>query len=201
MTAQPLLLIRTAWLALLGAATFSATTEVRAAAPTKNEKLEAIRLAVGGSFARESGYQPGDFITRKQVERALDQVEKRAPGALKREDRDRLVKSTIDDRSFLAEQLRSPQSKPFMRKVAALPGGFDLLDRMGQMSQGRSTVSRLAAGPDGYKLLEYMLKSKGGSELERMLAKDPGNAEFGKPTGKIYTAEQLIGAIEKVIGR
>jgi hypothetical protein len=59
----------------------------------------------------------------------------------------------------------------------------------------------LACGPDGYKLLEYMLKSKGGGELERMLAKDPGNAQIGKPTGKIYTAEQLTAAVEKLIGR
>jgi len=186
-------------LALVAAAVFS--SPVRAAPPTKKaDKFEAVRLAVAESFAREPDYQPGDFVTRKQVEKALDLVERSAPGSLKRDDRDKLVKAAVDDRSFLAEQFRSPQSKPFMRRVSTLPGGFDLLDRMGQMAHGRSTVTRLARGPDGYKLLQYMLQSKGGAELERMLAKDPGNADFTKPTGKIYTVEQLLAALKKLIG-
>jgi hypothetical protein len=171
-----------------------------AAAPGKQgDKFEVVRIAVAESFARDPGYQPGDFVTRKQVEKALDRVEQAAKGSLKREDRDKLVKQTVDDRGFLAEQLRDPKTKPFMRRVATMPGGFDLLDRMGQMHHGRSTVTRLARGPDGYKLLEYMLQSKGGAELEKMLAKDPGNANFSKPTGKIYTAEQLLTALEKLI--
>jgi hypothetical protein len=186
---------------LVGAALNSTTGSVRGAPPKKSEKLEAIRVTVAESFAREPGYQPGDFVTRRQVEQALDRVEKAVPQLIKRADRDRLVKASIDDRSFLAEQFKTPQSKPFMRRVAGLPGGFDLLDRMGQMSHGRSTVTRLVRGPDGHKLLEYMLQSKGGSELERMLAKDPGNSDFGKPTGKIYTAEQLTAELGKLVGR
>jgi hypothetical protein len=172
-----------------------------AAASKKGDKFEAVRIAVAESFANEPGYQPGDFVTRKQIAKALDRVEQAVKGSLKREDRDKLEKAAVDDRGFLAEQLRDPQTKPFMRRVATLPGGFDLLDRMGQMNQGRSTVTRLARGPDGYKLLEYMLQSKGGAELERMLAKGPGNSEVGKPTGKIYTAEQLIAALEKLVAK
>jgi hypothetical protein len=170
------------------------------AAP-KAAAFERVRTAVADAFAREKGYEPGDFVTRKQVERVLDRLDKTHPGSLKREDRDRLVKSTVDDRSFLAEQLGTAQAKPFMREVAKLPGGFDLLDRMSQMSHGRSTVTRLVRGPDGYKLLKYMTEEKGGAELEKMLAKDPGNADFGKPTGKIYTAEQLLMALQKIATR
>jgi hypothetical protein len=190
-----------AFVATFGAVV-GAAHALNAAAPAKQaEVMEAVRSTVAESFAREPGYRPGDFVTRKQVEHALDHVEVKNKGAIKREDRDQLLKASVDDRSFLAEQLRTPQSKPFMRRVGALPGGFDLLDRMGKMPQGRSTVTRLVRGPDGYKLLEYMLESKGGAELERMLAKDPGNADIAKPTGKIYTAEQLLGAIEKLMRR
>jgi hypothetical protein len=183
------------------AAADAVASEKAAAATSKAAQREAVRVAVAQSFAKQPGYEPGDLVTRRQVEAALDHVEKTTKYAPARDAREKLVKSTIDDRSFLAEQLRSPQGKSFMRRVAMIPGGFDLVDRMGQMKQGHSTVSRLVRGPDGYKLVEYMLKSKGGGELERMLAKDPGNADFGKPTGKIYTAEQLVAALEKVIGR
>lgn len=166
---------------LIAASTF-------AAAPTAQTSGGDTKAIVAEYFAGVKGYAPGDLITRRQVREVLDLVERRNG---KLNDRAQIEKKALADDSFLATQLHSASGKKFMRQVASMPLGFDQLDRLAQLPQGHSTVERLVRGPDGYKLLEYMTKSPGGKDMAKMLSKD-GAGNFNKPTGKIYTAEQLL---------
>lgn len=99
----------------------------------------------------------------------------------------------MEDRSFLAKQLTSKSGRAFSRHIAKFQLGYDQLDRLSHMPQGRSTIERLVRGPDGWKLLEYMAKAPGGHELGRMLSETPKGGNFEKATGRIYTEMELVG--------
>lgn len=164
------------------------TADASAAAPSAPRTGGDVKMIVTEYFAGVKGYAPGDLITRNQVRDVLDRVEKHHG---KLADRAKFERRTLADDSFLAGQLRTANGKKFMRQIAAMPLGFDQLDRLAQLPQGHSTVERLVRGPDGYKLLDYMSKAPGGKDMAKMLSKD-GAGDFNKPTGKIYTAEQLV---------
>lgn len=164
-----------------------------AAAPSTPIAGRDVKSIVTDYFSTVKGHTAGDLITRKQVREVLDRVEKEQG---KLPERAKLEQRTLVEDSFLAEQFHSTSGKKFMRQISSMPLGYDQIDRMAQLPQGRSTVERLVRGPDGYKLLEYMTQAKGGKDLAKMLSKD-GGGNFSKPTGKIYTAEQLVKELEK----
>lgn len=153
-----------------------------------------IAGAISEHFAKLRDYRSGDFLTRGKIEEALATVERKTGWKIEKADRETLLKLTIDDKSFLAQQLSSKLGKSFARHIAELPLGYDKLDRLSQLPQGRSTVERLVIGPDGHKLLQYMATSPGGHDLSRMLSAD-GKGNFEKSTGKIYDDNQLTMAL------
>lgn len=148
-------------------------------------------------FSTQKGYKSGDLLTHNHVEAALETLERKTKWKLDDRDRKALLKQTIDDKSFFAQQLTSKAGKAFARQIAPMPLGYDKLDRLAQLPQGRSTLERLVAGPDGYKLLQYMTSSHGGHEMSRMLSAD-GKGNFEKPTGKIYDETQLVMALSQL---
>jgi hypothetical protein len=175
--------------ALFVGLTLSCATSAESAAPSKTlPPYDEVKALVEQYFAKATGYEQGDIVSRKQVKEVLDQLEQVGWTIAKR---NALEQQTLADDSFLITQLRSPAGKKFMRKVSALPLAYDRLDRLAQLPQGRSTVERLVRGPDGYKLLEYMIQEPGGKSLSKMLSKD-GHGNFSKPTGKVYSVDSLL---------
>ncbi|MCE9606233.1 MAG: hypothetical protein K8U03_15160 [Planctomycetia bacterium] len=156
-----------------------------------------IHAAIQEHFSYQRDYRSGDFLTRGKVEEALKTLERKTGWQLEAGDRETLLKQTLDDKSFLAQQLSSKLGKQFSRNIQALPLGYDKLDRLSQLPQGRSTIERLVIGPDGHKLLQYMANSPGGHDLSRMLSQD-GKGNFEKPTGKIYDEKQLTLALAQL---
>jgi hypothetical protein len=169
-----------------------AAISVGAAPTAKSSGGNNAKAIVTDYFAQVKNHAPGDLVSRGQVREVLDRVEKRNG---KLADRAKLEQKVLADDSFLVTKLRSSSGTKFMRQIASMPLGYDQLDRMSQLPQGRGTVERLVRGPDGYKLLEYMTKEPGGKDMAKMLSKD-GAGNFNKPTGKIYTAEQLVKELE-----
>ncbi len=98
---------------------------------------------------------------------------------------------------FLAEQLRTPGGRKFMRQISRYDDAYDRLDRLSRLPHGQQTVIDLIRGPDGYKMLEYMTTTPGGEALGEQLSNAPKGKNFNRTTGRIYTAETLLKRLEQ----
>jgi hypothetical protein len=145
--------------------------------------------AVEQYFESLADYQAGDLITQSQIAAAVDRV---ADAGAELPDADRLVERGLADNSFLARQLSTPAGRKFMRKVARQRGGFSRLDQLSSISSGQSIVRDLIRERGGDKLIEYLTTTRGGRKLGGTLAGGRHGADLNKPTGRIYTAEDLI---------
>jgi len=132
-------------------------------------------------------------VTRSQVAGALAKV---ADAGAKVPNADRILAATLPDNSFLAKELSTPAGRKFMRKVARQRGGFDRLDRLSSISRGQTLVRDLIRGADGDKFIEYLTTTRGGRNLGSTLAGARQGTNLNQPTGRIYTADDLMAAIE-----
>jgi hypothetical protein len=151
-------------------------------------------VAVEQHFASLPDYQPGDLITRSQVAEALTKV---ADAGAKVPHAEEILAASLPDTAFLARELSTPAGRKFMRKVARHPGGFDRLERLSSISRGQTLVRDLIRGADGDKLIEYLSTTRGGRSLGNALAGARQGANLNQPTGRIYTADELMAAIEE----
>jgi hypothetical protein len=150
-------------------------------------------VAVKQYFASLPDYQPGDLLTRSQASGALAEA---ADAGVKVPHAEQILAATLPDNSFLARELSTPAGKKFMRKVARQRGGFDRLERLSSISRGQTLVRDLIRGADGDKFIEYLTTTRGGRKLGSTLAGARQGTDLNKPTGHIYTAEDLMAAIE-----
>lgn len=145
-------------------------------------------------FAGVKDYEPGDLITRGQVEAVLAQLKEAGWEVSEAKE---LTGAALPDGSFLPQQLSSRKGRRFMRQISKFPGGYDRLERLSQLPDGRRIVRKLIEGPDGYKMVEYLTSTRGGKNLGRMLSRTPRGKGFNKPTRKIYTEQELLERLEE----
>jgi hypothetical protein len=153
-------------------------------------------VAVERYFDSLPDYQPGDLVTRSQVAKALAKV---AEAGTKVPDAQRILSATLADSSFLAKELSTPAGRKFMRKVARHPGAFSRLDRLSTIPRGQTLVRDLVRGADGDKFIEYLTTTRGGRKLGSTLAGARQGADLNEPTGRIYTAEDLMAALDETL--
>jgi hypothetical protein len=139
-------------------------------------------------------YQDGDLLTREDVEPLLSQLQKQG---FPSPDAKRILESVPSASEFLPKQFATPAGREFMRKIAKYPGAYDRVDRLSRMARGRQIIQELIRGPGGEKMIQYMTTAPGGKELGKMLGNDPMGGNFNQPTGRIYTADQLLDRLEK----
>jgi hypothetical protein len=154
-----------------------------------------VAAAVEAHFASLADYKPGDLVARSQIEAALASVKQAGwdvPHA------DRIVARSLADDSFLVARLRTPAGRKFMRKVAAEPDGFARLDRLSSISGGQTLVDDLVRRKGGHELIRYLATTEGGRHLGRQLAATPHGVDINKPTDRIYTADDLLAALQSV---
>jgi hypothetical protein len=168
-----------------------------AAAPARAKKpsLEQVTATIDGHFREMKDYEPGDLISRTDVQDALDRVETLG---WKVPQRAALEKLVLPESAFLVTQLRTKQGVPFMRKIARYPQGYDRLDRLSSISGGRRIVTDLIRGKGGYELIEYLSTSQGGANLGQMLGHAKDGSNMNKPTGRLYTVDALVKTVEKL---
>jgi hypothetical protein len=152
-----------------------------------------VAKAVDAWFAVDRDYQPGDLIRQSQVAGALEAVEvagwKVPNGSV-------LVTRALADNSFLARELSTPAGRKFMRKIAQQPGGYSRLDRLSSIDRGERIVRDLVRAKNGAEFIAYLATTRGGRNLGHMLAGAKHGADLNKPTGRIYTASDLLFALE-----
>lgn len=177
---------------------------VAIAAPTGGDKpsttlsFAQIEKSLGDHFGRQPEYRAGDLLTKADVSAALDRL---AELGWQPSDRDAVLAAVVADNDFLASELRTAEGRKFMRKISGFPQSYDRLDRLARMPHGKQTVRDLVGGAGGYKMIEYLTTAAGGKELGKQLSATPNGAKFNQPTGKIYTADDLVRALKRDFGR
>jgi hypothetical protein len=101
----------------------------------------------------------------------------------------------------LARQWSTVAGRKFMRKIARHQGAYARLDRLTSIPRGKAIVRDLIHQPQGDKFIEYLATTKSGRNLGGMLSDVPGGADLNKPTGRIYTAEDLIAELKREYAR
>jgi hypothetical protein len=88
-----------------------------------------------------------------------------------------------------------------MRKIANSPGTYSRLDRLSRISNGQSAVKILIRDPGGDTMLTYMATTQGGKNLGTMMAGTPNGTNLNKPTGRIYTADDLLAVVRQAYAK
>jgi len=145
-------------------------------------------------FSMLPDYQPGDIITRSEVQPLFAQLKRM--GWLVA-DRKTILNNVPADSDFLVRQLRTRQGRKFMRQVSAHANSYDQLERISALPYGRRTVHELIReGSKGAGVIEHFVSTPEGAQVGRQMARKPRSADFNKPTGRIYTAEMLLERLE-----
>jgi hypothetical protein len=105
----------------------------------------------------------------------------------------------LPDDYYLVRALRSPANSEFMRQVGQVPDGYgyDRLDRLSRMGDGEIIVSRLMQEPGGWNLIDIMSETREGPGMAQAFSMGPGGKDFTKPTGRIYSEQQLLARLKQ----
>ncbi len=145
-------------------------------------------------FAVTDEFKKGDLITRDQVKPLLAEIESLGWNIADRQD---ILSRALSAKEFLVTELRgSKKGLAFMRAVSGLPHAYDRLDHLVRIPRGKQTVHDLIHKVGGAELIQYLTTTEGGKSLGKMLAETPNGRDFNKPTGRIYTADQLLDQLE-----
>lgn len=156
--------------------------------------FSAVKAAVGKELRSRKGYRPGDILSRSDVRRALDAVEKRG---WKVPDRKKILNDVLPDNDFLVRELRTRRGTVFMRKLSQVPQAYDRLDRLRRLPYGPRRIRELINNPGGYTLILYLVGTRGGKNLGRYLSELPSGRKFNRPTRRIYSEQQLLQRLQR----
>jgi hypothetical protein len=188
-------LVRRTVRAALAVVCLLATRTVPAAPPQKLPDFDVVASIVHRYFAAQPDFQNSDLLRRSQVEAVLKNV---AAAGWNLDNSQQVVELALPDSSFLVRELSSPTGKKFMRKVAVKPGGYSHLDRLSTIPRGERIVRDLIRDPNGDTLITYLATTKGGHNLGKMMGGVRNGVNLNKPTGRIYTANELLAVLKKL---
>jgi hypothetical protein len=160
----------------------------------KRPTFAEVKQAVEATLESFPNYKPGRLVVQGQVKRVFEVVRERGwdiPG------QGNLLKRIVADGDWLAITLYSEHGRRFMDKVATFPEGYDRLDRLSRIPRGKQTIRDLLRNPGGFTLIQYMTETPQGRNMGRMLSRTPGGAGFNAPTGRMYTAKQLLDELKR----
>jgi hypothetical protein len=123
-------------------------------------------------------------------------VQALAHGGWEVADGNQIVKKLLPDNDAVVVELRTHAGVNYMRQISKYPKVYDCLDHFVRLPRGQRMLHDMTILPDGYKLVEYLTTTSGGKNLGAQLSQTPRGANFNQPTGKIYTAEQLLAALK-----
>ena len=173
---------------------FSGAVRFAQAGGAAMPSFDQVQKLVDRQLATLSDYQPGDIVSQQQVEPIFEQLKQL--GWVVR-DRAEIMKLVPGDSEFIVRELRSAEGRTFMRQSGKYPLAYDRIDRLSRMSMGEKNVRALIRGPDGYKMIQYMTSTPYGRNMGQMLSQDPRGADFNSPTGRLYTADALLGRLQQ----
>jgi hypothetical protein len=164
--------------------------------PKAMPTFEAVKATITGQLAKNRSYKPGDVLSRKEVEPIFDKLAKLG---WKVSDRKVILDLLLPDNYYLVRALRSADNSLFMRQVGQVPDGYgyDRLDRVSRMDDGEVLVSRIMQSPGGWNFVDLMSETIQAPGMAFSFSMGPGGKDFMKPTGRIYTEQQLIARLKE----
>ncbi|MGE3776168.1 MAG: hypothetical protein AB7F89_03205 [Pirellulaceae bacterium] len=160
--------------------------------------FDTIASHVQQYFARVRDHRDFDLISRSQVAELLGQLQKLG---WQPPDGPQLLERVLADQHVLVRTLRSPAGRTFLAKVASRDLIYDRLDRVSTVSGGARLIQDLVKLPDGER---YAKPRSGGGvpDLLDLLPKHASGktrkiADYDKPTGHLYTVEDLLEALRQ----
>jgi len=170
-----------------------AAQKVHAVAP-KLPPWEQVQKIVEQNLNYTPDYQPGDLISRRQVNPIFDAL---AYAGWQVKDRAEIANLVCADNDAIIRQFRSyPGGKQFMREVGKSPYGYDRVDAIdrlpGGKTLGESTIELLITTPGGYKNIWNLDTSSKKQISNWMLAPGSGKLDFNASTGRLYTAKDFL---------
>jgi hypothetical protein len=181
------------WL-VAGCASIATAASTDAAPQSAQSDINGVIHTLKQHFGSLPDYQTGDLITQSQIAEALEKLQ---DAGWKIPDAERIVKLAVADESFLAKELSTPAGRTFMRKIARHPGAYSQVDRLSSISRGQRILRDLVRQRGGDEFVEYLTTTKGGRKLGDMLAGAQHGVDLNKPTGRIYTANDLVAALHR----
>lgn len=160
--------------------------------------FEKVVAALTAYFKSLPDFQRRDLLNQRHVEAALSAV---AAAGWEVPHAEKIVALALPDNSFLVGELATPDGRRFMRKIAANPGTYSRLDRLSQLNHGQQIVSQLVGDVGGDTFITYLATTNGGRNVGQMMAGTPNGTDLNLPTGRIYTADDLLAALKKVYAR
>jgi hypothetical protein len=170
-----------------------ASTAVADAPP--RPEFAKVAQTVGQYFESQPDQQRGDLISQKQVRAALAQVD---AAGWKVPDQNKLIGRVLADNSFVVRELFTPEGRKFMRRVAQHAGTYSRLDQLSTLQNGQSTIRHLIETKQGDDFITYLATTSGGRNLGTMMAGTQGGVDLNKPTGRIYTSDELLIALKQI---
>jgi hypothetical protein len=168
------------------------------AVPPKLPSWEDVRKIVDQQLNSVGDYQPGDLISRNQVDPIFDLL-LRAGWTVR--DRAEILNSVCSNRDAIVRQFRSGSGKQFMRQVSKSPLGYDRVDQIDRLTGGRtlgeSTIDLLISTPGGYKDILNLGNSSSKQIQTWMLAAGWRSLDFNSPTGRIYTEQAFLSRLKQ----
>jgi hypothetical protein len=174
---------------------FALLAATMGSAPTPSPPtFDKIVRALTDYFKSLPDYQRADLLNQEQVTGALAAL---AKIGWEPTDSKEIIELALPVNSFLVGELATPDGKRFMRKISKNPGTYSRLDRLSRLSQGQQVVSQLIGDVGGDVMITYLATTNSGHNMGKMLAATPNGTDLNLPTGRIYTADDLLAALKK----
>jgi hypothetical protein len=174
---------------------FSLSASAGAASPPS---FDLVVRALTDFFKSQPDFQRHDLLNQQLVADALAAVAKVGWDV---PDAKQITELALPVNSFLVGELATPDGKRFMRKISTSPGTYSRLDRLSRLSQGQQVVSQLVGDVGGDVFITYLATTNSGHNLGQMMAGTPNGSDLNLPTGRIYTADDLLAALKKAYAK
>ncbi len=192
---------RTTWLpvvvaTVLGLAVACGPQMARGATQRKPlPSLADVRETALRHFELLQDYQPGDVISRSEVEPLFVHLWQMGWTVV---DRKSILHHVPSDHDFLVKQLRTPAGRKLMREIGKSPNVYDRLDRLSWLRRGRQIVHELIGRPGAAEAVKSLATTTGRKKAGKLISRTiKVGADFHKPTGRLYTVEMLLARLEK----
>ncbi|MEX0586284.1 MAG: hypothetical protein WD176_06555 [Pirellulales bacterium] len=174
----------------LGATLFLPKCAAAADAPQKElPTFSQIQRHVRAHLQSTKGYQPGDLLTKTQVQPVFAAL---ATLGWKVAEVDEILELVCDDQDALVRHLRSPQGAKLMRAAGKDTAVYNRLHRLTMTDGGPAHLRDMLKLPNGVEVAKALTNDPRGKDIARRLSRSPKAPDFDKPTGLIYTEAQLI---------
>ena len=153
-----------------------------------------VKNLVQWHFSLRRDHAPGDIVSRSNVEPVLKQL--RLIGWVI-PDQKSILNRVLRDDDYLVRQLRRTVGRKFMRNVREYPMVYDRMHRLTGLANGRRALQEMIRTPGGHKVMLQLTQKTDDQKRDPILAGVRTDANFDKPTGRIYTVEHLLAALKK----